>query len=463
MIHERNNDQRSIHLILSSRFRGIYRHFSENIWLSLSICYKNAASRSSVRLLFLTVCLFIGMFVSTRLLDFTLSPWRETGITEESIERAKGLADFRLVILNGTAYVEHYKKSVQSRDVFTIWGLLQLLRRYPGKVSDLDLMFECFDFPLVGKKYYDQLNSTVVPPPLFRYCGDDDSLDIVFPDWSFWGWAEINIKPWDLLLKDLSNGNKRIEWIDREPYAYWKGNPWVAEHRKDLLTCNVSNTQDWNARLYIQDWDRESQQGFMQSNLADQCTHRYKIYIEGSAWSVSEKYILACDSVTLMVTPRYYDFFTRGLMPGRHYWPVRMDDKCRSIKFASEWGDNHEQQAKAMGKAASSFIQEDLKMDNVYDYMFHLLTGYSKLMKYKPTVPQNAVELCSEAMACGSEGFAKQFMEESTVNGPTDVSPCIMQPPYDPRTLNSILDTKVKSIKQVEKWEKDYFEQINQE
>ncbi|PWA41691.1 lipopolysaccharide-modifying protein [Artemisia annua] len=27
-------------------------------------------------------------------------------------------------------------------------------------------------------------------------------------------------------------------------------------------------------------------------------------------------------------------------------------------------------------------------MDNVYDYMFHLLTAYSTLMKYKPTVPE---------------------------------------------------------------------------
>ncbi|MFS7969319.1 putative protein xylosyltransferase [Helianthus anomalus] len=526
----RRNFQRINSLISGTRFAGIHRHIPQSIWLPLFICYTNAASRTSFRFLFLAVSLFIGLCVSVRLLEFTVSPtaqnfessivtihdkieipldcstgnhtqtcpnnyypknftlhdeqqsglphmcpdffrwihedlrpWSATGITEESVERAKGVADFRFVVLNGTAYIEHYKKSVDTRDVFTIWGLLQLLRRYPGKVPDLDIMFECFDFPRVPKKDYGQLNSAVVPSPLFGYCGDDDSFDIVFPDWSFWGWAEINIKPWDLLLKDLEEGNKRMEWIDREPYAYWKGNPNVAQHRKDLLTCNVSDTNDWNARLYIQDWVQESKQGFKGSKLADQCTHRFKIYIEGSAWSVSEKYILACDSVTLLVTPHYYDFFTRGLMPGLHYWPVRMDDKCRSIKFAAEWGNNHEQQAKAMGKAASSFIQEDMKMDHVYDYMFHLLTAYSKLMKYKPTVPPNAVELCSETMACTSEGFSKQFMEESTVKGPADASPCIMQPPYDPQTLNSILDTKLNSIKQVENWEKQYFEQMNQE
>lgn len=68
---------------------------------------------------------------------------------------------------------------------------------------------------------------------------------------------------------------------------------------------------------------------------------RYKIYIEGLAWSVSEKYILACDSVTLLVNPRYYDIFTRSLQPLKHYWPINENNKCKSIKFAVDWGNNH--------------------------------------------------------------------------------------------------------------------------
>lgn len=64
--------------------------------------------------------------------------------------------------------------------------------------------------------------------------------------------AEINIRPWEHVLKEMEKGNRRIKWNDREPYAYWKGNPFVAETRQDLLKCNVSTTQDWNARLYVQ-------------------------------------------------------------------------------------------------------------------------------------------------------------------------------------------------------------------
>lgn len=56
---------------------------------------------------------------------------------------------------------------------------------------------------------------------------------------------------------------------------------------------------------------------------------------------MSEKYILACDSMTLLTRPRYHDFFIRGLVPLQHYWPIRDNNKCRDLRFAVEWGNNH--------------------------------------------------------------------------------------------------------------------------
>jgi hypothetical protein len=34
---------------------------------------------------------------------------------------------------------------------------------------------------------YDGENATILSL-LFRYCGDNETLDVIFPDWSFWGW-----------------------------------------------------------------------------------------------------------------------------------------------------------------------------------------------------------------------------------------------------------------------------------
>ncbi|GMP61507.1 hypothetical protein CsSME_00023945 [Camellia sinensis var. sinensis] len=61
---------------------------------------------------------------------------------------------------------------------------------------------------------------------------------------------ELQIKPWEALIKDLEEGNQRVKWIDRIPYAYWKGNPRVSLVRKELLKCNLTDQQDWGAVVY---------------------------------------------------------------------------------------------------------------------------------------------------------------------------------------------------------------------
>ncbi|CAO2835098.1 unnamed protein product [Amaranthus hypochondriacus] len=378
-----------------------------------------------------------------------LRPWKAKGITREMVESAKKEAFFRIVVVDGKLYWEKYREAYQTRDVYTIWGILQLLRLYPGKLPDLDLMFEAGDVAVVYKSNYtgNEWNA----PPLFHYCKDDLTLDIPFPDWSFWGWPEINIKGWEELKKDLEEGNKRIPWMERLPFAFWKGNAFMGDRIK-LIECN--STDQWNAHIATQDWEEESTKGFKSSNLVDQCIHRYKIYIEGIAWSVSEKYILACDSMSLLVTPRWYEFFTRSLIPMKHFWPINPDpDKlCKSIKFAVSWGNNHKQKAQKIAKAGSKFIQEQLMMDNVYDYMFHLLNEYSKLLKYKPSIDLGANEACSEKMACFEEALQKQFRLESMVKDPSEKDPCILQPPQEPQVIKAFLDKQDDVRRRVDEW-----------
>ncbi|XP_021892081.1 O-glucosyltransferase rumi homolog [Carica papaya] len=353
-----------------------------------------------------------------------LRPWARKGITREMVERAQATANFRLAIINGRVYMERFHRAFQTRDVFTLWGVLQLLRRYPGKLPDLELMFDCVDWPVIKAVDYSGPNATD-PPPLFRYCGNDETLDIVFPDWSFWGCLITLYAADENMIEFFSNFN---------------------------IPAYVLRI------LLLQDWLKESREGYKESDLTSQCTYRYKIYIEGSAWSVSEKYILACDSVTFLVKLHYYDFFTRGLIPLRHYWPVKEDGKCRSLKFAVDWGNSHKQKAQEIGKGASRFIQEELKMDYVYDYMFHLFNEYAKLLRFKPAIPQNAVELCVETMACPRNGTEKKFMEESLVKGPAETEPCTIPPPYDPPSLLYLLKSKEKLISQVDFWEKKHWQ-----
>ncbi|KAL3521530.1 hypothetical protein ACH5RR_019679 [Cinchona calisaya] len=293
-----------------------------------------------------------------------LSPWRRTGVTQEMVERAKVKAEFRLVIVDGKVYVDTYSKSRYQRDIFTQWGVVQLLRRYPGKMPDLDIMFHMRDRPVIKKNLYPQPGGKA-PPPLFGYDGNDDTFDIAFPDWSFWGWSRHGLKPWAALLKDFKKAEQSSKWVDREKHAYWKGSL-LTRDRVDLAKCNVSGKQDWNARIYVA--------------------------------------------------------------------------------------------ARSIGKAASKFVQEEMKMDYVYDYMFHLLKSYGDLFKYKPRIPPKAVQLCLESMACPTSGLKKKYLMESRIKGPSDSPPCSMPPPYDPRTHGSILRTKRNITKLVEAWEKQHWD-----
>nr|CAB3465612.1 unnamed protein product [Digitaria exilis] len=357
-----------------------------------------------------------------------LSPWREAGITREVLERGRDKATFRLVVSSGRAFVEKYRPAYQTRDVFTQWGILQLLSRYPGRVPDLDLMVFCDDTPVVHAAAYLDPSEA---PSLFMYCKNDSALGIVFPDWTFWGWPEVNIRPWAQFMEEVVRESRSMPWKDREPYAFWKGNPDVGGLRGELMRCNNSHgSKDWNAWLVRQDWEDADRNGFKDSNLAKQCTYRYKIYVQGRTWSVSQKYILACGSPMLRIDTPFYDFYSRGLVAGRHYWPIDDDRICPSIKFAVDWGNAHPVQAQRMGEVGSSFARDELSMDYVYDYMLHQLIHYARLLRYRPTVPKNASELCLESMACAADGRARDFMMESVEKYAADFEPCTLPPPF---------------------------------
>jgi len=88
-------------------------------------------------------------------------------------------------------------------------------------------------------------------------------------------------------------------------------------------------------------------------------------------------------------------------------------------------------------------------MKFVYDYMFHLLNEYAKLMKFKPTIPTEAVETCSESMVCSVRGLKKRLFVDSMVTSPSETPPCSIPPLYTPETLNEFLQKKQNLLKQV--------------
>uniref|UniRef100_A0A0E0PHJ7 Glycosyl transferase CAP10 domain-containing protein n=1 Tax=Oryza rufipogon TaxID=4529 RepID=A0A0E0PHJ7_ORYRU len=335
-----------------------------------------------------------------------LAPWRRGGggVTRALLDAAQRRASMRVAITGGgrRLHVELYYACVQSRALFTAWSLLQLMRRYPGRVPDVELMFDCMDRPA---------DHGSPPPPL----------------------PETNIEPWSKEFRDIKEGAKAIKWQDRVATAYWKGNPDVASPlRVALLNCNDTNM--WHAEIMRQNWDEEVKSGYHNSKLSSQCTHRYKIYAEGFAWSVSLKYILSCGSMALVIDPQYEDFFSRGLRPEVNFWPVHIDvaagGMCESIRDAVEWGEAHPAEAEAVGRRGQR-LMEELDMDAVYDYMLHLLTEYARLMRFRPAEAPPprppAQEVCEASVLCLAGEKQRRFLEASAAS-PAVSEPCVMPP-----------------------------------
>ncbi|WVZ96283.1 hypothetical protein U9M48_041939 [Paspalum notatum var. saurae] len=363
-----------------------------------------------------------------------LAPWRRRpggggGVTRALLDAARRRASMRVTVTGGgrRLHVDLYYACVQSRALLTVWSLLQLMRRYPGRVPDVDLMFDCMDRPAVNRSEHGAAGDPP-PPPLFRYCTTRDHFDIPFPDWSFWGWPETNIEPWTQEFASIKLGAGATPWANRVPTAYWKGNPDVASPlRVALLRCN--DTATWRAEILRQDWDDEARSGFRHSRLSAQCAHRYKVYAEGFAWSVSLKYILACGSTALLIEPRYQDFFSRGLEPRVSYLPVSAaaEAMCESIRDAVDWGNANPAEAERVGERGQR-LMEDLSMAAVYDYMLHLLTEYAGLMDFRPEPPHTAQEACEGSLMCLADDKQRRFMEASAAEPAVD-EPCVMPPP----------------------------------
>nr|XP_043638258.1 protein O-glucosyltransferase 1 [Erigeron canadensis] len=370
-----------------------------------------------------------------RWIHHDLEPWAKTGISYAHLMEVKKFASFRVVIIGGKLYVDYYYDCVQSRAMFTIWGFLQLLKRYPGRIPDVDLMFDCMDKPLIEK------NESATPMPIFRYCTTPNHYDIPFPDWSFWSWPEVNIGPWEEEFQSIKEGSQQQSWRKKYPYAYWKGNPDVVSPiREALLQCN--DTKQWGALIMRQNWTQEVLDGFKQSKLSSQCNHRYKIYAEGYAWSVSLKYILSCGCVPLIINPKYDDFFSRGLFPKKNYLPISPESICPSIKTAVEWGNAHPSKAEAIGKAVQHFM-ETLNMDRIYDYMYHLIVEYAKLLDFKPVRPVSALEECVDSLYCFADQNQTHFLAGSETL-PSKSPPCKL-----PRQANKLIDRMIEQKKKI--------------
>eukprot|EP00271_Cylindrocystis_brebissonii_P014145 TRINITY_DN3539_c0_g3_i1.p1 TRINITY_DN3539_c0_g3~~TRINITY_DN3539_c0_g3_i1.p1 ORF type:complete len:614 (-),score=79.37 TRINITY_DN3539_c0_g3_i1:204-2045(-) len=393
-----------------------------------------------------------------QLIHLDLQPWRDRGgITPSDIQSARSQAAFRVTIVRSRLHVTHFYKCPESRALFTLWGIAQLLRRFPGQVPDVDFMFDCSDRPRLPKSSLDlesekekDIKTGVAPPPpvpnaeegrdeatggeaplveggevegvaalplLLRYSGSENHTEVVFPDWTIWGWPEANVAPWEVARGRVVNSSTlRWPWRFRKETGHWRGHVgWGALSRVELLHCHETEHGTVEIEALGQQDGEEMQVApkYDLTQLTEQaCGYRYKIFPDQAAgWSVGLKYFLACGSVVLLPLQPMHDFFSRALQAGVHYWPIQRSQLCSSIRFGVEYGKEHDEEAQQLGGGGQRFVKEDLAPPRIYEYMLHLFQEYAELQTFQPKVPKESRELCPEVLLCLATPEQRKAME----------------------------------------------------
>ncbi|CAI5980954.1 unnamed protein product [Closterium sp. NIES-65] len=136
-------------------------------------------------------------------------------------------------------------------------------------VPDVDLMFECNDWPLVERAVH---AAAAHPPPLLlKYCSTARHMDVVWPDWSFWGWGH-------LVNCSRQGGGEGGE--DSEEGAGGGGGKeggMVGEDAKGQGSEGKEAERDWGVDAWDTKWVHEIAEET--TRLENQCTHRW---VDGS-------------------------------------------------------------------------------------------------------------------------------------------------------------------------------------
>lgn len=100
-------------------------------------------------------------------------------------------------------------------------------------------------------------------------------------------------------------------------------------------------------------------------------------------------------------------------------------------------------QAEAIGKSVQDFM-ESLNIDRIYDYMYHLIVEYAKLLDFKPVRPVSALEECVESLYCFADQNQTELLARSATL-PSQTPPCTLHAQTN-RQIDKIIEQKKKII-----------------
>ncbi|XP_054279831.1 O-glucosyltransferase rumi homolog isoform X2 [Macrosteles quadrilineatus] len=276
-------------------------------------------------------------------------------------------------------------------------GVEHYLLKLSPKLPDLQLVLNTRDWPQISRFQTPTL-------PVFSFSKTkDDYWDIMYPAWSFWeGGPAIKLYPrglgrWDKHRQSLDYSRKRWPWRDKQEVAFFRGSRTNSERdtlvllsreMPELIDAAYTKNQAWKS-----DKDTLFAAPAEEVSLEDHCKYKYLFNFRGVAASFRFKYLFLCNSLVFHVGDEWLEFFYPALKPWVHYIPVKSNASKYELRKLLEFFKEHDDLAQEIAQRGRDFVWDHLRNKEIICYWRQLLKQYAKLLKFRPQLEGNEIEI----------------------------------------------------------------------
>mmetsp|Transcript_24092 Transcript_24092/g.58578 ORF Transcript_24092/g.58578 Transcript_24092/m.58578 type:complete len:504 (+) Transcript_24092:24-1535(+) len=292
-----------------------------------------------------------------------------------------------ILSVDGELFVKHFFAGYQSRHRATLHAIYRAALRL-GPFPDSQIVIEFTD----GNLWQVELPLLVITRPTGTRNG------ILYPDFTFFSWPEAvcgteRSHSHSVLMREFEMQASKLERDPEQVFAskhdklFWRGAPVGNNYRQTALANVAGDSQ--HIDMQFMTWKAVSTGGNNTApgcvGLLDHCRNRYLAFLQGNSYSSRLKYQLLCGSTVLAARQGWEEFWTRQLVPNKHFVEVAADWSDAKARLA----DLRSNQRKALSIAKRG---QRLALDLLNDFAVDCYWAeiFSSAARFLPKPPRRA-------------------------------------------------------------------------
>jgi len=294
----------------------------------------------------------------------------------------------RVQIVGGRLYAKVGSRlQGKSRIWYWLWGLQELLDKYPGRVPDVDLVMQTQDSAQCTVRGKPPKNKTLAltyqdyhpgtlhhpPPPVFSAVTTANDYDLLWPLWTIWGEdvqgasakaGGFHDPNWGRLHGSLVRAARATPWRSRRASRpLWRGSVKTNRRRIELVNCGRGS--EGASMLDVANVQHKEHLGKPVSAIR-RTEHRYLIYMDGKTFSGGLLPMTPTGAILLIHPTEFVTLHTRAVMSTGYYAEFSAGkDMCQNISAVLQLMNDDEEGTAKKAAALLEWATAELSMRSV--------------------------------------------------------------------------------------------------